>query len=196
MSRKNTKSKDVFGIAGQVLSKNHLKKHWSFKCNMDPVASWSYFELMLWMSKHQRIGVDIVLQIFLFKTHLFILPRTLRNTYWIGDPFTQVKSAKYMVKSKTKSISSLGAFSNFSETERSICNFPKIPARNWSSSYLSCYGAWAQKESAKLQNMCVCTGKTGLSSIKLVWLIQSIGWSTDQRNLKMSAESLPLSRLI
>ena len=26
-----------------------------------------------------------------------------------------------------------------------------------------CYGAWAQKESAKLQNMRACTGKTGLS---------------------------------
>ena len=66
-------------------------------------------------------------EIFLFKTHLFILPRTSRKTYWIGDPFTQVKSAKHMVKSKTKSISSLGAFSNFSKTARSIYNFLKIP---------------------------------------------------------------------
>ena len=47
-------------------------------------------------------------------------------TYWIVDPFTQVKSAKYMVKSKTKSISNLGAFSNFSKTERSIYNFLKL----------------------------------------------------------------------
>ena len=38
---------------------------------------------------------------FLFKTHLFIFARTSRNTYWIVDPFTQVKSAKYMIKSKT-----------------------------------------------------------------------------------------------
>ena len=67
-------------------------------------------------------------EIFLFKTQLFILPRTSRKTYWIGDPFTQVKSAKHMVKSKTKSISRLGAFSNFSKTERSIYNFLKIPA--------------------------------------------------------------------
>ena len=132
-------------------------------------------------------------EIFSFKTHLFILPRTSLKTYWIGDPFTQVKSAKHMVKSKTKSISSLGAFSNFSKTERSIYNFLKIPAWNWRGSYLFCYGAWAQKESAKLQNMRACTDKTGLSSIKLVWLIQKAGWSADQRNLKMSAESLPLS---
>ena len=74
-----------------------------------------------------------------------------------------------MIKSKTKSISSLGAFSNFSKTARSIYNFLKIPA------YLFCYGAWAQKESAKLQNMRACTGKTGLSSMKLVWLIQIAG---------------------
>ena len=33
---------------------------------------------------------------------------------------------------------------------------------------MSCHGAWAQKESAKLQNMRACTDKTGLSSIKLV----------------------------
>ena len=59
---------------------------------------------------------------------MFILPRTSRNTYWIVDPFTQVKSARYMVKSKTKSISNLGTFSNFSKTERSIYNFLKIPA--------------------------------------------------------------------
>ena len=74
-----------------------------------------------------------------------------------------------MVKSKTKSISSLGAFSNFSKTARSIYNFLKIPA------YLFCYGAWAQKESAKLQNTRACTGKTGLSNTKLVGLIQIAG---------------------
>ena len=45
-----------------------------------------------------------------------------------------------------------------------------------------------QKESVKLQNMRARTGKTGLSSMKLVWLIQITGWSADQRNLKMSAE--------
>ena len=33
---------------------------------------------------------------------------------------------------------------------------------------MSCHGAWAQKESAKLQNMRACTDKIGLSSIKLV----------------------------
>ena len=50
----------------------------------------------------------------------------------------------------------------------SIYNFLKIPPRNSSGSCLFCYGAWAQKESAKLQNKRACTDKTGLSSIKLV----------------------------
>ena len=142
-------------------------------------------------NRHRYCFVNIIIQ-----NPFVILPRTLRNTYWIGDPSTQVKSAKHMVKSKTKSISSLGTFSNFSKTELSIYNFLKIPAWNWRGSYLFCYGAWAQKESAKLQNMRTCTGKTGLSSMKLVWLIQIAGWSADQRNLKMSPESLLLSRLI
>ena len=119
-------------------------------------------------------------EIFLFKTHFFILPRTSLKTYWIGDPFTQVKSAKHMVKSKTKSISSLGAFSNFSKTERSIYNFLKIPAWNWRGSYLFCYGAWAQKESAKLQNMRACTGITGLS----VWNLSDSSKSLDDRQIK------------
>ena len=136
-------------------------------------------------NRHRYCFVNIVIQ------NPIVYPsRTSRNTYWIGDLFTRVKSVKHMVKSKTKSISSLGAFSNFSKTARSIYNFLKIPA------YLFCYGAWAQKESAKLQNMRACTGKTGLSSMKLVWLIQIAGWSADQRNLQMSAESLPLSLLI
>ena len=80
-----------------------------------------------------------------------------------------------MVKCKTKSISNLGTFSNFFKTERSIYSFLKIPAWNWSGSF--CYGAWTQKESAKVRNMRACTDKTGLSSIKLVWLIQKAGWS-------------------
>ena len=117
-----------------------------------------------------------------------------------------------MVKSKTKSISNrAGAFSNFSQnwtsappqfTERWIDNFLKITAWSWSGSHLVFfYEAWAQKKSAKLQNTCectdsACTDKTGLSSMKLVWLIQIAGWSANQRTLKMSAELLPLSRLI
>ena len=51
---------------------------------------------------------------------------------------------------------------------------------DWTGSYLFCYGAWAQKESAKLQNMRACTDKTGLSSIKLVCLIQKL----DDRQIK------------
>ena len=49
-------------------------------------------------------------------------------SYWIVDPFTQVKSAKYMVKSKTKSISNLGTFSNFLKLNVQSINFLKIPA--------------------------------------------------------------------
>ena len=85
-----------------------------------------------------------------------------------------------MVKSKTKSISNLGTFSNFSKTERSIYNFLKIPAWNWRGSYLFCYGAWAQKESAKLQNMRACTGITGLS----VWNLSDSSKSLDDRQIK------------
>ena len=48
-----------------------------------------------------------------------MLPRTSRNTYWIVDPFTQVKSAKHMVKFKTKFISNRGAFPNFSKNSTS-----------------------------------------------------------------------------
>ena len=65
--------------------------------------------------------------IFLFKTHLFILPRTSRNTYWIVDSFTQIKSANYMVKSKTKSISNLGTFSNFLKLNVQSIIFSKFP---------------------------------------------------------------------
>ena len=79
-----------------------------------------------------------------------------------------------MVKSKTKSISSLGALSNFSTTERSIYNFLKIPA------YLFCYGAWAQKESAKLQNM-------RRAQVKLVYPVRNLSGSSkslDDRQIK------------
>ena len=100
---------------------------------------------------------------------MFILPKTSRNTYWIVDLFTQVKSAKYVVKSKTKSISNLGAFSNFLKLNVLSIIFSKFPNEIEAAvSYLFCYGAWAQKESAKFQNMRACTDKTGLSSIKLV----------------------------
>ena len=37
-----------------------------------------------------------------------------KNTIWIVDPFTQVKSAEHMAKSNTKSISNWGTFCNFS----------------------------------------------------------------------------------
>ena len=38
----------------------------------------------------------------------------------------RVQSAKHMVKSKTKSVSNQGAFSNFSKTKRSLYNFLKF----------------------------------------------------------------------
>ena len=44
-------------------------------------------------------------------------------------------------------------------------------------------------------NTHVSTGKTDLSSMRLVWLIQNAGWTVNQRTLKMLAESLPLFRL-
>ena len=72
-------------------------------------------------NKHRYCFLNIFIQ-----THLFILPKTSRNTYWIVDPFTQVKSAKYMVKSKTKSTSNLGTFSNFLLNVQSII-FSKFP---------------------------------------------------------------------
>ena len=53
--------------------------------------------------------------------------------------------------------------------------------------YLFCYGAWAQKESVKLQNMRACTGKTGLSSMKLVWLM--IGRSKELEDVGRVASS-------
>ena len=84
-----------------------------------------------------------------------MLPRTSRNTCWIVDSFTQVKLAKHMVKSKTKSISNRGAFSSFNV--QSII-FSKFLHEYWSGSrdgsYLFRYGV---KESAKLQNMRACT---------------------------------------
>ena len=48
-------------------------------------------------------------------------------TYWNVDPFKQVKSAKYMVKSKTKSISNLGTFSNFLKLNVQSIIFSKFP---------------------------------------------------------------------
>ena len=112
------------------------------------------------------------------------------------DPFTQVKSTKHMVISKTKFISNRGAFSHFSKsrssappqfTERWFNNFLKINWWNWSGSHLFCYWAWSQKKSGKLQNTLACTEKTGLSSMKFVQLIQIAGWAADKRSLKMSA---------
>ena len=92
----------------------------------------------------------------------------------LGTSF-RLKSAKHMVESKTKSISSLGAFFNFSKTARSIYNFLKISAWKWSGRYLFCYGAWAQKESAKL--------------VKLVYPVRNLydsSKSLDDRPIKVT----------
>ena len=111
------------------------------------------------------------------------------------DPFTQVKLAKHMVKSKAKAISNRGSFSSFYKngtsarpqfTERWIDNFPKITAWNWSGSHLFCYRTWAQRMSANFQNTHAFTYRTGLYSMKLVWLIQIAEWSPNQRILKIS----------
>ena len=42
-----------------------------------------------------------------------------RNTIWIVDPFTQVKSAEYIAKFNIKLISNLGSFYSFSCTQMS-----------------------------------------------------------------------------
>ena len=74
-----------------------------------------------------------------------------------------------MVTSKTKPISNLGTFSNFLKLNIQSIIFSKFPNEIEAAvGYLFCYGAWAQKESAKFQNMRACTDKTGLSSIKHV----------------------------
>ena len=58
----------------------------------------------------------------------------------------------------------------------------------------NCYEAWAQKQSAKLQNMRVCTDKTGLSSITTClthlksWMI---GRSNDLEDVGRVASSFP-----
>ena len=82
-----------------------------------------------------------------------------------------------MVKSKTKSISNLGAFSNFSKTERSS---KFLHETDWSGSYLFCYGAWAQKESAKLQSMRACTDKL----VYPVWNLSDSSKKLDDRQIK------------
>ena len=69
------------------------------------------------------------------------------------DPSTQGKSARHMVKSKTKSISNRGAFFSFSKNRtdnriESIISVLKMTAWNWSGSHLFCYGAWGRKMSA------------------------------------------------
>ena len=147
---------------------------------------------LLWMSKHKRIGIDIVSSIFLFKTHLFIFPRTSRNTHWVMDPFTQVK---WLNPNKIH-LKSGCIFPIFRKLNvQSIYNFLKILAWNWSGGYFFSLWSMGAERVSKSQNTRACTDKTGLSSMKLVGLIQIAGWSVNQRNLKMSAELLPLSRL-
>ena len=58
---------------------------------------------------------------------MFHVPDFIDAPYWIVDPFTWVKSAKYMVKSKTKSISNLGTFSNFPKLNVQSITFSKFP---------------------------------------------------------------------
>ena len=122
----------------------------------------------------------------------FVYPsRTSRNTYGIGDLFTRVKSVKHMVKSKTKSISSLGAFSNFSKTALQSIIFSKFLQQL----FVLLWSVGAERVS-KTPEYAFVHRYNWFISMKLVWLIQIAGWSADQRNLQMSAESLPLSLLI
>ena len=89
------------------------------------------------------------------------------------DPFTEVKSAKHMVKSKT----------NPSQVGVHFPIFPKLNVQ----SIIFC--AWEQKESAKLQNTPACTDKTGLSSMKLVR--EMIGRSKEFEDVGRVASSFP-----
>ena len=111
------------------------------------------------------------------------------------DPFTQVTSAKQMVKSKTRSISNrAGAFSNFSQnwtsappqfTERWIDNFLKITTCSWSGSHLFFYEAWAQKSQQNSRTR--MSAQIVRAQIKLgypVWNLSDSSKSRDDPQIK------------
>lgn len=93
---------------------------------MYSIVSWSYFELILWISKYKRINGNYFMIIFYLKTQRLILKSTLRNTSLIMDPFTQVKSAQDIVKSTTtlylkKGCISLKKQTNKRKTRKALC---------------------------------------------------------------------------
>lgn len=93
---------------------------------MYSIVSWSYFELILWISKYKRINGNYFMIIFYLKTQRLILKSTLRNTSLIMDPFAQVKSAEDIVKSTTtlyvkKGCISLKTQTNKRKTRKALC---------------------------------------------------------------------------
>ena len=93
-----------------------------FKSNMYSIVSWSYFELILWISKYKRINGNYFMIIFYLKTQRLILKSTLRNTSLIMDPFTQVKSAEDIVKSTTTLYLKKGCISLKKQTNKQTKN--------------------------------------------------------------------------
>ena len=83
----------------------------------------------------------------------------------------QIKSAEHMVKSKAKSISNRGASSNFSKSglvlRRSLLNIESIVFLK-SLHEIEVAAICFVKECGLEYNTCACTGKTDLSSMKLV----------------------------
>ena len=76
-------------------------------------------------------------------------------TYWIVDPFTQVKSAKDMVKSKTKSISNLGTFSNFLKLNVQSIIFSKFPHKLKRQLFVLLWSVGAERVSKIPEYACV-----------------------------------------
>ena len=83
------------------------------------------------------------------------------------DPFTQVKSAKYRVKSRTKSISDLGTFSNFRKLNVQSIIFSKFPHKIEAAAI--CFAMERGRRKSQ-QNSRICVR----GQIKLVYPVQKI----------------------
>ena len=84
------------------------------KFNLDVVVTivfWANFMNEQTQNNRQR---SLFLKIFIQNPKSQSFKAIRKNTIWIVDPFTQVKSAEHIAKFNTKSISNRGTFSNFS----------------------------------------------------------------------------------
>ena len=165
------------------------------------LASWSYFKLMLWMSKHKRIDIEIISLIFLFKICQFHNNKTLlkaqRETLtgsWIHSHKSNRLGTWLNPKQNPSQIGVhlLIFLKTGLALLHGLLNIESIifwkPLREMEVAAI-CFVIW----SVGLEyNTHVNTGKTDLSGIKRVWLIQMAGWSVNQRTLKILAESLRL----